>query len=257
MIADCLPAFSFTSTASFLPLSSANLPLARGHFIPPSPGVPGLVLLTGNNSEGNEANQAHWPIIRLSEAADLGSAVSPAQKQGTWQNYATTHSAYRPRIITSAPADRRGGREPRAAGGRRRWADELGSVSEFDEEKGRERVDEWRSGPSALWFILVFLLGCYLHTCCHGDTAHSLHLCHGSHAHTHIQTTTRQANSRFCANFPKHFLLTIIEESIWAADYKSIFEGLKLSLLSWFTWFIKVPDEADISQRKRSQRQRW
>lgn len=48
-----------------------------GHFIPLSPAVPGLILLTGNNSEGNEANQAHWPIIRLSEAVDLGSAVSP------------------------------------------------------------------------------------------------------------------------------------------------------------------------------------
>lgn len=89
VIVGCLPAFSFNSTAndfvlnvSFLPLtdviSSANLPLARGNFIPLSPAVPGLILLTGNNSEGDsEANQAHWPIIRLSEAVDLGSAVSP------------------------------------------------------------------------------------------------------------------------------------------------------------------------------------
>lgn len=35
------------------------------------------ISITGNNSEGNEANQAHWPIIQLSEAVDLGSAVSP------------------------------------------------------------------------------------------------------------------------------------------------------------------------------------
>lgn len=89
MITDCLPALSFSWTASDLVLSvsfaalmdvisSVNLPLARGHFIPLSPAVPGLILLTGNNSEGNEANQPRWPIIRLSEAVDLGSAVSAA-----------------------------------------------------------------------------------------------------------------------------------------------------------------------------------
>lgn len=92
MIADFLPTFSFKSTAndfalsvSFLPLldviSSVNLPLARGHFIPLSTAVPGLILLTGNNSEGNEASQAHWFIIRLSEAVDLGSAVSPSRSR--------------------------------------------------------------------------------------------------------------------------------------------------------------------------------
>lgn len=129
------------------------------------------------------------------------------------------------------------------------------------------REGEGMYGWVALWSLSTlihphFLLGCYLHTCCHGDRqGNVLSECLlGSCSHMHIQyiqITALQANTHICANLPNHLLLTIIEKSIWAADYAPIFERLKISLLSWFTWFIKVPDEADISQRKLSQRQRW
>lgn len=119
---------------------------------------------------------------------DLGFSCQPAQKQDTWRNYARTVAAYRPRILTSAPADQRGGRMHWAAGGCWWWADRLGSMSESDKDRGRDGLGEWRSAPSALWFILIFIRVLFTHLLPWGQARKlPLHLCL-THMHTQMQT---------------------------------------------------------------------
>lgn len=181
-----------------------------------------------------------WIWVQLSAHTEAGHLAKLYHNTGVLQTQNYNECPSRP--------EREGG-GPCAAAGRWQWADEAGSMSE-----GRECMDELHSGPWALWFSLIFLLGLFAHLLPWWEARKlSFHL---SQSLKHIQTTALQANTHICANFPKHFHLTIIKKSIWAADYKSIFECLKISFLSWFTWFINVPDEAHVSQRKLSQRQR-
>lgn len=97
-------------------------------------------------------NLAHW-------SSGCGSSRQPACKQDTWQNYATTHAAYRPRIITSGPAHKTG-REGSwcswvGGGWSWWWTDEL--------ESELQRV--FQSLSSLIHPYLI--LRCYLHTCYH------------------------------------------------------------------------------------------
>lgn len=114
-------------------------------------------------------NPAQW-------SSGFGFSCQPGHRQDIWQNYARTLAAYRPRIIMSAPADQRGERE--------------GCVSRdiYDEQMSWDQcLSLMKTRGGSVWMsgVLVpqhfdstsFLLGCYLHTCCHGTgkEAHSLH----------------------------------------------------------------------------------
>lgn len=92
-------------------------------------------------------NSAQW-------SSGFGFSCEPGHRQDIWQNYARTHVAYRPRILMSAPVGQGGGGRV-GIEGHLWWADELGSMS--DEDEGRECIGEWCSGPSKLWFFLIFI----------------------------------------------------------------------------------------------------
>lgn len=184
-------------------ISSVNFPLARGHFIPLSPAGRGLILPAGNNSEGNKANQAHWPIIRLSEAVDLGSTVSPYRSRTLGKIICHNTRGLQTQNYKECPNRPGGAREPCAA----RDADDEQMSWDLCRSLTKRRGGSVRmSGvPVPQQFDSSSF---YLHTCCHGERqGNSLSpSLSGSHANTNTNNTH--------LHFPKLFLLTIIEESI-------------------------------------------
>lgn len=100
-----------------------------------------------------------------------------------------------------------------------------------------------------------FILGCYLHTCCHGDRQENP-AASGSTSHTYKQQDGKWMHTSVCV--PQTLPLDN-NRRVYKRCRLQIyfFQWLKISLMSWFTWFIKVPHEADISQRKVRQKHRW
>lgn len=102
-------------------------------------------------------NSAQW-------SSGFGFSCELGHRQDIWQNYARTLVACRPRILMSAPVGP-GGWSGVGVGieGHPWWADELGSMSESDEDERRACIGEWCSGPKTLWFFLIFIRVLFTH----------------------------------------------------------------------------------------------
>lgn len=105
------------------------------------------ISIPGNNSEGNEAN---WPIIRLSEAVDLGSAVGPEAEHLAKLCHNTRGLQTQNYNKCPSRLERKGGSavQPGDTDDEQMSWDQC---QESEEERGGcVCVDERRSGPSAL-----------------------------------------------------------------------------------------------------------
>lgn len=180
--------------------------------------VTGLISLTGNNSEGNEANQARWLAIWISEAVDLGK-VSP---HGNRTHRIIPQYSW-PGITRIAPVEQRRERgAPRAAGDTvSRWAG-----IDVRVWHARECKDEWCTGPSALWFIPTFIRVLFTHLLPRRDATKSLSpSLSGSCEHTYTNNNPASNHAHLCKLSSWNEM-----KSQWAAECKSIFEQLKISI---------------------------